>query len=65
MLQENNIWMIVLVLRLFIFLLMQAPAGYIIKMTVDDLHMAYNPDTLRCYHWLEIQYNLPGQPGIR
>nr|XP_022312335.1 uncharacterized protein LOC111117490 [Crassostrea virginica] len=42
-----------------------APAGFIIKMTVDDLHMAYNPDTLRCYHWLEIQYNLPGQPGIR
>ncbi|XP_062585892.1 uncharacterized protein LOC134247569 [Saccostrea cucullata] len=43
----------------------KAPEGYIIKMTVDDLHMAYNPDTLRCYHWLEIQYNLPGQPGIR
>ncbi|XP_034322078.2 uncharacterized protein [Magallana gigas] len=42
-----------------------APAGYIIKMTIDDLHMAYNPDTLRCYHWLEIQYNLPGQPGVR
>nr|XP_022312336.1 uncharacterized protein LOC111117491 isoform X1 [Crassostrea virginica]XP_022312337.1 uncharacterized protein LOC111117491 isoform X2 [Crassostrea virginica] len=42
-----------------------APEGYIIKMTVDDLHMAYNPDTLRCYHWLEIQYNLPGQQGIR
>uniref|UniRef100_K1PLE8 Plasminogen n=1 Tax=Magallana gigas TaxID=29159 RepID=K1PLE8_MAGGI len=34
-------------------------------MTIDDLHMVYNPDTLRCYHWLEIQYNLPGQPGVR
>ncbi|XP_056004045.1 uncharacterized protein LOC125661029 [Ostrea edulis] len=43
----------------------KAPDGYIIKMTIDGLHMAYNPDTLRCYHWLEIQYNLPGQPGIR
>uniref|UniRef100_A0A8W8MGF7 Metalloendopeptidase n=1 Tax=Magallana gigas TaxID=29159 RepID=A0A8W8MGF7_MAGGI len=43
----------------------KAPDGYIIKMTIDDLHMAYNPDTLRCYHWLEVQYNLPGQPGIR
>ncbi|XP_052694034.1 uncharacterized protein LOC128172280 [Crassostrea angulata] len=41
------------------------PVGYIVKMTIDDLHMAYNPDTLRCYHWLEIQYNLPGQQGIR
>jgi hypothetical protein len=44
---------------------LQGPMGYIIKMTIDGLHMAYNPDTLRCYHWLEIQYNLPGQPGIR
>ncbi|XP_048771441.2 uncharacterized protein LOC125677425 [Ostrea edulis] len=43
----------------------KGPLGYIIKMTIDGLHMAYNPDTLRCYHWLEIQYNLPGQPGIR
>ncbi|XP_056002874.1 uncharacterized protein LOC125661847 isoform X2 [Ostrea edulis] len=42
-----------------------APDGYIIKMTIEGLHMAYNPKTLRCYHWLEIQYNLPGQPGIR
>lgn len=44
---------------------LQAPVGYIIKMTIDELHMAYNPDTLRCYHWLEIQYNQPGQPGIK
>ncbi|XP_061190290.1 uncharacterized protein LOC133198173 [Saccostrea echinata] len=43
----------------------KAPEGYIIKMTIDDLHMAYNPETVRCYHWLEIQYNLPGQAGIR
>ncbi|XP_056003285.1 uncharacterized protein LOC125661191 isoform X1 [Ostrea edulis] len=43
----------------------KAPVGYIIKMTIDELHMAYNPDTLRCYHWLEIQYNQPGQPGIK
>lgn len=43
----------------------KAPSGYIIKMTIDDLHMAYNYDRVLCYHWLEIQYNLPGQPGIR
>ncbi|XP_061190204.1 uncharacterized protein LOC133198071 [Saccostrea echinata] len=43
----------------------KAPEGFIIKMTIDDLHLAYNPKTVRCYHWLEIQYNLPGQPGIR
>ncbi|XP_062596234.1 blastula protease 10-like, partial [Saccostrea cucullata] len=43
----------------------KAPEGYIIKMTIDDLHMAFNPRTVRCYHWLEIQYNLPGQPGVR
>jgi hypothetical protein len=48
-----------------LYTILQAPDGHIIKMTIDELHMAYNPDTLRCYHWLEIQYNLPGQPGVR
>jgi len=28
------------------------------------MDIAYNHDLIRCYHWLEVQYNLIGQPGI-
>lgn len=42
----------------------QAPEGWYIRMTVEEFHLADN-NLDRCYHWLEIQYNLPGQTGIK
>uniref|UniRef100_K1Q971 Plasminogen n=1 Tax=Magallana gigas TaxID=29159 RepID=K1Q971_MAGGI len=41
----------------------KAPDGWFIRMTVEDLHLPANFFN-RCYSWLEIQYNLPGQTGI-
>ncbi|KAK3088625.1 hypothetical protein FSP39_021462, partial [Pinctada imbricata] len=40
------------------------PTGWIPRLVIEDLHLTYNA-LGRCYHWLEIQYNLPGQTGIR
>ncbi|XP_022321438.2 uncharacterized protein LOC111123420 isoform X1 [Crassostrea virginica] len=42
----------------------KAPDGWYIRMTVEELHLADN-NLDRCYHWIEIQYNLPGQTGIK
>jgi hypothetical protein len=42
----------------------QAPDGWYLRMTVEELHLTDN-NLNRCYHWLEIQYNLPGQTGIK
>lgn len=42
----------------------QVPEGWYVRMTVEELHLADN-NLDRCYHWLEIQYNLPGQTGIK
>lgn len=42
---------------------LQAPDGWFIRMTVEDLHLPANFFN-RCNSWLEIQYNLPGQTGI-
>ena len=42
----------------------QSPPGWFARVTIEDLQLT--PNALnRCYHWLEIQYNLPGQPGVR
>ncbi|XP_052706401.1 uncharacterized protein LOC128181881 [Crassostrea angulata] len=42
----------------------KVPEGWYVRMTVEELHLADN-NLDRCYHWLEIQYNLPGQTGIK
>lgn len=42
----------------------QVPEGWYVRMTVEELYLADN-NLDRCYHWLEIQYNLPGQTGIK
>ncbi|XP_034328389.2 uncharacterized protein [Magallana gigas] len=42
----------------------KAPEGMFIRMTVEELRLPVNGWN-RCYHWLEIQYNLPGQSGIK
>ncbi|VDH92906.1 Hypothetical predicted protein [Mytilus galloprovincialis] len=43
---------------------LKAPAGAKIKATITDMDIAYNHELTRCYHWLEVQYNLIAQPGI-
>ncbi|XP_021350862.1 MAM and LDL-receptor class A domain-containing protein 1-like isoform X1 [Mizuhopecten yessoensis] len=35
-----------------------------VKVDIDDLHLTDN-NAGRCYHWLEVQYNLIGQTGPR
>lgn len=42
----------------------KAPKGWNIRMTVEELRLPGN-SLNRCYNWLEIQYNLPGQRGIK
>ncbi|XP_048747647.2 uncharacterized protein LOC125659895 [Ostrea edulis] len=42
----------------------KAPDGWYLRMTVEELHLTDN-NLNRCYHWLEIQYNLAGQTGIK
>lgn len=42
----------------------KAPVGWVIRMTIEELRLPANGWN-RCYHWLEIQYNLPGQTGIK
>ena len=42
----------------------QNPPGWVPRLVIEDLHLTSNAKD-RCYHWLEIQYNLPGQTGIR
>uniref|UniRef100_K1RKB5 Metalloendopeptidase n=1 Tax=Magallana gigas TaxID=29159 RepID=K1RKB5_MAGGI len=39
----------------------KGPAANHIKMTIDSMAMNYN--SLQCYHWLEVRYNLAGQTG--
>uniref|UniRef100_K1PZJ3 Hepatocyte growth factor-like protein n=1 Tax=Magallana gigas TaxID=29159 RepID=K1PZJ3_MAGGI len=43
----------------------QAPEGWRLQITVEELRLPANMAYRRCYHWLEIQYNLPGQTGIK
>ncbi|XP_063438022.1 uncharacterized protein LOC134719029 isoform X1 [Mytilus trossulus] len=44
--------------------LIKAPADMYIKLTEDQLSLPYN--TLdRCYHWMEVRYNLIGQLGVK
>ncbi|KAK3087884.1 hypothetical protein FSP39_012023 [Pinctada imbricata] len=38
--------------------------GWLPQIIIEDLHLTANTVS-HCYHWLEIQYNLPGQTGIR
>ncbi|KAJ8299451.1 hypothetical protein KUTeg_023511 [Tegillarca granosa] len=46
--------------------LVQGPPGWYIKLTVEHLHLPDDGMALnRCYHWLEIRYNLLGQKGIK
>ncbi|KAK3088172.1 hypothetical protein FSP39_015659 [Pinctada imbricata] len=42
----------------------EAKKGLSSRVIIEDLHLTYNALD-RCYHWLEIQYNLPGQTGIK
>lgn len=43
----------------------QAPEGWRLQITVEELRLPANMAYRRCYHWLEIQYNFPGQTGIK
>ncbi|XP_071139530.1 protein SpAN-like isoform X2 [Mytilus edulis] len=44
--------------------LIKAPAEMYVKLTEDELSLPYN--TLdRCYHWMEVRYNLIGQLGVK
>ncbi|KAK3095928.1 hypothetical protein FSP39_020974 [Pinctada imbricata] len=43
--------------------LLRAPQGRHVKMTIDNLELPDNGNA--CDHWLEVQYNLIGQTGIR
>ncbi|XP_076102523.1 uncharacterized protein LOC143071810 isoform X1 [Mytilus galloprovincialis] len=45
--------------------LLRAPEDYRVRVDVDFLHLPYNDDLKRCYHWLQVRYNLVGQTGIR
>ncbi|XP_033726981.1 MAM and LDL-receptor class A domain-containing protein 1-like [Pecten maximus] len=45
------------------WLIKAGPNDYI-KVDIDDLHLTDN-GAGRCYHWLEVQYNLIGQTGPR
>ncbi|KAJ8303518.1 hypothetical protein KUTeg_019914 [Tegillarca granosa] len=46
--------------------LVQGPPGWYIRLTVEHLHLPDDGMALnRCYHWLEIRYNLLGQKGIK
>ncbi|CAC5397285.1 unnamed protein product [Mytilus coruscus] len=44
--------------------LIKAPADMLVKLTVDDLNLPYN-SLKRCYHWMEVRYNLIGQLGVK
>ncbi|XP_052085166.1 blastula protease 10-like [Mytilus californianus] len=44
--------------------LIKAPANMLVKLTVDNLNLPYN-SLKRCYHWMEIRYNLIGQLGVK
>ncbi|XP_071139524.1 protein SpAN-like isoform X1 [Mytilus edulis] len=44
--------------------LIKAPADMLVKLTADDLDLPYN-SLNRCYHWMEVRYNLIGQLGVK
>lgn len=56
---------LVLVSINFAHVWLQAPKSMHVKLQADVLHLPYNPNDNKCYHWLEIRYNLVGQTGIR
>ena len=43
--------------------ILQAPQGKFVRLTIDDLELPTSSSS--CYHFLEVQYNLIGQTGIR
>ncbi|XP_063438026.1 protein SpAN-like isoform X2 [Mytilus trossulus] len=44
--------------------LIKAPDDMLVKLTADDLDLPYN-SLNRCYHWMEVRYNLIGQLGVK
>ncbi|XP_061178342.1 uncharacterized protein LOC133186981 [Saccostrea echinata] len=45
--------------------LVRGPSGSNIRLRIDELQLAMNNFDSKCYHWLEIRYNMIGQSGIR
>ncbi|XP_021364299.1 uncharacterized protein LOC110457377 isoform X2 [Mizuhopecten yessoensis] len=45
--------------------LAKGPTGKLIQLTINSLNLPYNTNDNRCYHWLEIRYNLMGQSGLK
>ncbi|VDI82640.1 apolipoprotein(a) [Mytilus galloprovincialis] len=45
--------------------LLKAPSSFHVRLEADVFHLPYDAEDDRCYHWLEVRYNLPGQTGIR
>lgn len=48
----------------FVFFLKAPPTKHV-KIHSDVFHLPYNTVDNRCYHWLEVRYNLIGQQGVR
>ncbi|XP_062588681.1 fibropellin-1-like, partial [Saccostrea cucullata] len=45
--------------------LVRGPSESNIRLTIDELDLARNNFDSKCYHWLEIRFNMIGQSGIR
>ncbi|CAC5376663.1 PLG [Mytilus coruscus] len=45
--------------------LLRAPSSFHVRLEADVFHLPYDAEDDRCYHWLQVRYNLVGQTGIR
>ncbi|KAK3093613.1 hypothetical protein FSP39_018103 [Pinctada imbricata] len=43
--------------------LIKTPQGTNVSLTINEMDLRYDEEETRCYHWLEMRYNLLGQSG--
>lgn len=53
------------IMKCNLFLFVQAPDNLRVRVDVDVFHLPVVESNHRCYHWMEVRYNLVGQTGIR